>query len=282
MIKEEVLVVCSNCHQKKAYWNTRKKVGYCHRCQKKIDQLQYSNSATTLAPPPSVGLDIYLNEIEVKTFRYDAEISYYIESLKAFHLVEYEMWKSAFDWLVAKNLFMDDEYPFSFSVHDNRIWFPLSMQRGNAVRGWMGRTLNGNSIKWIFKGGAPKSLFHYVKYSSYYLATNLDYDIQGEKIRYVLLTEGIADALTKGLENTFVLATLGTTISDSVAAYIANLNLPVVIWFDPDIAGKLGAIKVVNKLKAMGCKTYNINTAKEPNDCTEEEIYLHLMELTLK
>lgn len=117
--------------------------------------------------------------------------------------------------------------------------------------------------------------------------------LQKKNLKYVVITEGVADALSlmaMGIEN--VVAIIGT-YNDVSIEEIAAIGVPVYVALDADIPGSLNAYKVYDKLKQAGLKQpiYNFTHTmfanfaehtrvrfrggKEPRLVTQEDLILY-------
>ena len=86
----------------------------------------------------------------------------------------------------------------------------------------------------------------------------------------VILAEGTFDVLTPGLWGKAV-ATLGKTVSFDMAMWLASNSERLFVWFDPDAAGKMGALATALLLSTIWGKEVAVIQAKEPGSCTPQE-----------
>lgn len=107
-----------------------------------------------------------------------------------------------------------------------------------------------------------------------YLNPKVDKD--GLAARYgsqgpVVLTEDILSAIRVG-EVAEGWSILGTSLSDTLAVQLRELNRPVAIWLDPDAAGRKARAKTLRALSLVGIEPRIIRTDKDPKLYSREEI----------
>lgn len=81
----------------------------------------------------------------------------------------------------------------------------------------------------------------------------------------VILVEGIFDVLTPGWLG-YAIATLGTTLSDTLCLFLVERFNRIYIWFDPDPAGRSGGEKVLRQLHMAGASSTLLEYSIEPGD----------------
>jgi hypothetical protein len=146
-----------------------------------------------------------------------------------------------------------EEFP-SILTDGEGLLFPVFNSR-NLSTGYMYRSWSGS---WISK--VPNK-------SEYFFALGTDH-FSGKTM---VLVEGIFDVLTPRLR--YGLALLGTKLSDAQLHFIRHARPgEVVIWFDPDGAGKDGAEVVHRKLLSCGLRSRVFYHDREPGDCGPEEV----------
>jgi hypothetical protein len=87
----------------------------------------------------------------------------------------------------------------------------------------------------------------------------------------LVLTEDILSAKRVSL-HTEAWSILGTAIPDPVLGQIIRTGKPVLVWLDPDDAGRKGTSKAVAKLRAYGVEAKAIRTDRDPKLYSAKEI----------
>lgn len=89
---------------------------------------------------------------------------------------------------------------------------------------------------------------------------------------HVILVEGPFDVLSPARLHPLwadrAVSTLGSSLSEAQAACLRHAE-KVLVWYDPDVAGVIGAEKAVALLRNWGVKTEAFHWPKEPGDVTE-------------
>lgn len=67
-------------------------------------------------------------------------------------------------------------------------------------------------------------------------------------------------------------STLGTKMSDARAYKLSNKYKSVIVWYDNDKAGRIGARKAIRQLELLGVETHRINTELDPKEYTRNQI----------
>lgn len=65
---------------------------------------------------------------------------------------------------------------------------------------------------------------------------------------------------------------LGTSLKDPVLARAVRDGRPVLVWLDPDEAGRSAAARITRELRAVGVQTENVVSAKDPKLLCLQEI----------
>jgi len=65
---------------------------------------------------------------------------------------------------------------------------------------------------------------------------------------------------------------LGTDMKDAVLARAVREDRPVLVWLDPDKAGRNAAARITRELRSVGVRTENIVSAKDPKLLSKQEI----------
>jgi len=136
--------------------------------------------------------------------------------------------------------------------------------------GWQVRNL-------LLKGSVPKYTTHYVSELSngdpawFYRLTT----------KTLVITEDYLSAWRVGFNTTHSsMALLRTSLSDKALFDIAGKHYEtIIIWLDPDEAGRKGAAKVYEKLNHFLPQNTNIvifDLDKEPKECTPTELQTYL------
>jgi hypothetical protein len=87
----------------------------------------------------------------------------------------------------------------------------------------------------------------------------------------LVLTEDILSATKVGQVHR-CWSILGTALTASLAAEIARLNVPVLIWLDPDEAGRKGRRRIAASLRALGVSVRIIYAEQDPKYYSLEQI----------
>lgn len=81
----------------------------------------------------------------------------------------------------------------------------------------------------------------------------------------ILLVEGIFDVLSPGWLG-YAIATLGTTLSDTLCLFLASRFSFIHIFYDPDMAGRSGSGRVLHQIRMAGCMAECVRASIEPGD----------------
>lgn len=87
----------------------------------------------------------------------------------------------------------------------------------------------------------------------------------------LVLTEDILSAIKVGQVHR-AWSILGTALTATVANEIARLNVPVLIWLDPDEAGRKGRRRIAASLRAMGIDVSIIRADADPKYYSLDQI----------
>lgn len=115
----------------------------------------------------------------------------------------------------------------------------------------------------VMKGQAPK-----------YLNPSVDRDTvlpRFGKGPVVVLTEDYLSAAKVGLV-VEGWSLLGTNMKDPVLARAVRDGRPVLVWLDPDEAGRSAATRITRELRSVGVQTANVVSTKDPKLLCLEEI----------
>lgn len=129
-----------------------------------------------------------------------------------------------------------------------RVVFPIRNHIGKTIA-FSGRSLLGQNPKYLNSSESP--IFHKGRIL-------FNFDLAKKHIRRqheVILFEGQMDVITayqEGIRN--VVATLGTTITESQAKLLNRYAETVIICYDADHAGVEASYKAASLLRSIGCK----------------------------
>lgn len=115
----------------------------------------------------------------------------------------------------------------------------------------------------VMKGQAPK-----------YLNPSVDRDTVLPRFGegpVVVLTEDYLSAAKVGLV-VEGWSLLGTSMKDPVLARAVRDGRPVLVWLDPDEAGRSAAARIARELRSVGVQTENVVSAKDPKLLCLQEI----------
>jgi len=87
----------------------------------------------------------------------------------------------------------------------------------------------------------------------------------------LVLTEDILSAVKVG-QVARAWSILGTALSLSTASAVAALGVPVLIWLDPDEAGRKGRRRIAAQLRAMGVDVRIIRAEQDPKYFSKDQI----------
>lgn len=87
----------------------------------------------------------------------------------------------------------------------------------------------------------------------------------------LVITEDILSAVKVG-QVARAWSILGTALSSATATEIASLGVPVLIWLDPDEAGRKGRRRIAASLRAMGVSVRIIRAEQDPKYYSLDEI----------
>jgi hypothetical protein len=87
----------------------------------------------------------------------------------------------------------------------------------------------------------------------------------------LVLTEDFLSALKVG-QVCRAWSILGTALTTALASEIARLNVPVLVWLDPDEAGRKGRRRIVASLRAMGVDARIIRAEQDPKYFSLDQI----------
>jgi DNA primase len=85
------------------------------------------------------------------------------------------------------------------------------------------------------------------------------------------LTEDILSAFKVGLVGEGI-AVMGTRVSDHLVSILLKRAAPVNVWLDPDVAGQIGARKIMKQLRAYGLEVRNILSPRDPKLMSRDDI----------
>ena len=167
--------------------------------------------------------------------------------------------------LEAYGVFFSKEYILTNSISHNRIGFPIIFNE-QVIGVDLRATKITDSIKWLRQ---PKGL------SIGHALYNYD-NVQDDD--YVVLVEGIMDALTLIQQGYPALCTFGASITKPQANLIRNLGVGVYIAYDGDTAGYKGVNQIYREL-SQTCNLYNIKIPEgsDPGEL-EPEVFEGLFE----
>ena len=87
----------------------------------------------------------------------------------------------------------------------------------------------------------------------------------------LVITEDILSAVKVG-QVARAWSILGTSLTVAVASQIAKLGVPVLVWLDPDEAGRKGRRRIVASLRAMGVDARIIRAEQDPKYFSLDQI----------
>jgi len=134
-----------------------------------------------------------------------------------------------------------------------RVVFPVYDEK--KLMGWSGRTLiTDHEPKWLHSSGLR---------SVYWARRGSD---------TLVIVEGIFDAIAieRGIPTVAVMALLGTNLTEEKRKNLNQYN-NIVIWLDPDSAGRKAATELLQRLIGRNV-TIILNGSSDPGDMSNEEL----------
>lgn len=150
-------------------------------------------------------------------------------------------------------------YGIGWSESMNRVVLPV-YEDGELTAVQSRSVWDAMKPKYLNKKGSTNSMFW------------SDPDVQLKRCTdELVITEDILSTIRVGRLNDCV-STLGTSLSDRMAAQLLTLYNKFAIWYDGDEAGVRGARKARKALQIQGGVCRIVNTAKDPKEYNNEEI----------
>lgn len=165
-------------------------------------------------------------------------------------------------WMYKSSVYKDTafKYNIGWSAKMQRIILPVYNKERELVY------IQARAVR---KGHKPK----YLNRASTYRADIMFHSMPSQYTLYpdvFVVTEAILSAIRVGVYAPTV-STLGSKITDEMA-YQLSMAEKVLLWYDPDAAGRSGAVKAFQKLKQIGTEIVIINTDLKPKQYTNKEI----------
>lgn len=134
----------------------------------------------------------------------------------------------------------------------------LPVLDGERVVYWQGRAMG-------WKPGDPRP--KYVNSPTNRVGVVAEYG-QGASL---VLTEDILSAFRVG-SHTHAMALLGTKLCDVALTRIVGMGKPVLVWLDPDKAGRSAAAKINRSLQLCGMRSIRVQSVRDPKFLSRREI----------
>lgn len=220
---DEYLTICPLCGREKFYWNVKKTVGICHRCKitvnghnkfKELFKDELPSYTKFQTRSLHNPLDIYPADAYARPTSFLAERLVSPERIRKMGI----LYSPHTDKLYIEVTPVSPEYP--------PVLWERSLPRG----------------KWISPPGVKKRNYVY----------GLNYIPPGR--RRLVLVEGIFDVITPELEG-YAVALLGTTLYPPLLAWLLFNNIDsVLLWLDPDEAGRTAEYEISRQLEYNGIR----------------------------
>lgn len=278
---EYLLDECPTCGKANhCFYNTETCIGWCHSCQLVIKSARHlaklcNNFTEVDQTKPWVDHSgpLYSNS---NSMPYAWDIPEARKVLKGRKVTEEDSRKANILWL--------EEFKYLICPTD-----PISDEM--EVGCWY-RSIYGFPNKWIPRPDTPTS---YYGFGQRFIP---------EDRKAILLVEGIYDILSSGLLG-YAVALLGTNLSVSWLRYIKKRGWKIILWLDPDRAGRSASAKYTKAFEEWGIpvvmdcmsimdedyfgdihedfkKRDGSIDPKEPGDLSRDSLYLHDMKVLLK
>jgi 5S rRNA maturation endonuclease (ribonuclease M5) len=246
--EEYVFSICPACGKRDHFtWNINKKVGRCWVCDHVI-----VGEENMLA---QVGgcIEYYVSTPLAKNYQT-------IKERGDFHYGNAWDNKGAREFLIERNI---DEYlskviPIKYCSKSDVISIQVESITPEFPPYSLYRYPSSDSF-WIMPKGVK----------SKYYGFNVE-KFSNKKVNGLVLCEGIFDILSSGLYN-YGIALCGSSMDQSWCIWLAEHTNRVLIWLDPDSAGKKGANKISSLLSIWGIEHKVLNTSKEPKNLRYKE-----------
>lgn len=261
---QEYIIPCPKCG-KKFSWSLTKSKGHCFSCKfacRSVSEFRehfplddrdvYLSDQSDVSPTSVYGRVLEDADALVPAYqRYDAAV-----------------------YLTSRGVTKEIAERVGILATQDRIHVPCRSPLPHRHPIFMSRSIVPGQKGWMTARGVDKS--------NYWFDGNHAIELTADGEKPLILVEGIFDVLTPGLLGRAV-AVLGSKLSVGMESWLARMHGRgcgrVLIWFDPDDAGELGAKAIMAKLRTYGCNVERVGgwshenlrrfvSAPEPGSCT--------------
>lgn len=251
---DEVEIPCPNtlCPKPDKFnFNTRKHVGHCFRCGYTIHNMEEAES-------------VFGTESSLQMPRWEQKYttSGALQVGQQLVPVTNDECQRAQQYLIERRVPKDLWHRIYFCIAEDSLYLAIYAVDGMQPVSWQRRNISDGG-GWRTAPGTKKA--------SYMFNWHPDLQINAVKSTSLILVEGPFDVLSPcSLNNTWDLyatAILGSTLYPTQCHAIVEAGYKkVIIYFDPDEAGRKGACQAAFSLQSWGITTQIWNGADEPGD----------------
>lgn len=161
-------------------------------------------------------------------------------------------------WLYKAGIYKSTAEAYRFGWSDSLKRVILPVYDKEALVFMQARSIDGRKPKYLNNSAISK-------------ASVLFRSAGSPTLRRVVVTEDILSSVRVGVHVPAV-STLGTSLSDEQAYWIASHYDEVAVWFDPDGAGKKGSSEACKKLRLLGVRATCTSSDKDPKCYSNREM----------
>lgn len=230
MTNELQYLYCEECGKHKIFYNVAKEIGWCHFCKRVV----YKKELGGYGHGPD-----YLFDPEVSTHAVpNYPFAWWCDPARKYLV---NRWVSELDSYRAGIRYDGERMAIRVPIHSPAKELPQAYQTRGIYEGGHWYTEAPNRADYCF--GWP------------YLGDRKE----------ILIVEGIFDLLSPGWLGLGI-SLLGSAISDTLVLAISQQFNSVLLWLDPDAAGRKGTNKVGAALREAGVQVSDISSGIEPGD----------------